>query len=141
LADTEHVRGRKGKASELLDAVFGAQRPPDLEVEYSGKVFNVMLLMYPFLSPAVVAVFNCREVAGEWWLEADYSLQCFDDRWAWWAVLSGLVCMLYVVGLPAAALLSVISRSPSIAFISAGYRTDGGRIILGWEVGVLCVPL
>ena len=34
------------------------------------------------------------------------------------------------------ALVSVIRRSPSIEFIAAGLRTDGGRIILGWEVSV-----
>jgi hypothetical protein len=125
---------RKGKVSRLLDALFGTQRPSELDVEYSGKVFNVMLLIYPFLSPAVVAVFNCREVAGEWFLEADYSLHCFDRRWSWWAAVSALVCVFYVAGLPCLALLSVIRRSPSIEFISAGLRTDGGRIILGWEV-------
>jgi hypothetical protein len=40
----------------------------------------------------------------------------------------------YVAGLPVMALVSVFRRSPSIEFIAAGYRTDGGRIILGWEV-------
>jgi hypothetical protein len=35
--------------------------------------------LYPFLSPAVVAVFNCREVAGVWYFEADYSIVCYDS--------------------------------------------------------------
>jgi hypothetical protein len=118
----------------LLAVVFGAQRPPELEAEYCGKAFNVMLLVYPFLSPAAIAVFNCREVAGTFYLEADYSLVCFDSRWGWWATVSAFVTVFYVVGLPCLALFSVIRQSPSIEFISAGYRTDGGRIILGWEV-------
>ena len=148
---------RKGKVAFLLGKLFGVDRPPELDVEYSGKAFNVMLLVYPFLSPAAVAIFNCREVAGEfdalypgalmccnllfsgffageWWLQADYSLRCFDARWNWWAAVSALVCTFYVAGLPCLALVSVIRRSPSIEFIAAGLRTDGGRIILGWEV-------
>jgi hypothetical protein len=118
----------------FLNKVFGAERPPELDVEYCGKAFNVMLLVYPFLSPAVVAVFNCREVAGDWWLESDYSLPCYDTRWYWWAAVSALVCVCYVAGLPILAFVAVIRRSPSIEFIAAGYRTDGGRVILGWEV-------
>jgi hypothetical protein len=125
---------RKSKVVWLVTKLFGAQRPPELEVEYCGKAFNVMLLVYPFLSPAAVAVFDCRKVAGTWYLEADYSLRCFDSRWLWWATVSVFVSVFYVLGLPCLALFSVIRRSPSIEFISAGYRTDGGRIILGWEV-------
>jgi hypothetical protein len=125
---------RTGKVAWLLSKVFGAERPPELDVEYSGKAFNAMLLVYPFLSPAVVAVFNCREVAGDRWLVSDYSLRCYDARWYWWAAVSALVCACYVAGLPILAFVSVIRRSPSIEFIAAGYRTDGGRIILGWEV-------
>jgi predicted outer membrane repeat protein len=125
---------RKGKVAWLVTKLFGVERPPELEVEYCGKAFNVMLLVYPFLSPAAVAVFDCRKVAGIWYLEADYSLRCFDSRWVWWATVSAFVSVFYVIGLPCLALFSVIRRSPSIEFISAGYRTDGGRIILGWEV-------
>jgi predicted outer membrane repeat protein len=125
---------RKVKIKTLVDAVFGADRPPGFDVKYSGRAFYVLLLIYPFLSPAVVAVFRCREVADGWYLVADYSLRCFDSQWTWWAVPSAAVCVFYVAGLPVLALLSVIRKSPSIEFISAGYRTDGGRIILGWEV-------
>jgi hypothetical protein len=125
---------RKGKVAWVVTKLFGAERPPELEVEYCGKAFNVMLLVYPFLSPAAVAVFDCREVAGIWYLEADYSLRCFDSRWGWWATVSAFVSVFYVLGLPCLALFSVIRRSPSIDFISAGYRIDGGSIILGWEV-------
>jgi predicted outer membrane repeat protein len=125
---------RTGKVAWLLSMIFGTERPPELDVEYSGKAFNVMLLVYPFLSPAVVAVFNCREISGNWFLEADFSVRCDDSRWELWATISAFVCMFYVAGLPIVALFSVIRRSPSIDFIAAGYRTDGGRIILGWEV-------
>jgi hypothetical protein len=127
---------RTGRVSLFVGKLFGVDRPPELDVEYSGKAFQVMLLVYPFLSPAVVAVFNCREVADEWWLEADYSLRCFDARWNWWAVVSALVCVFYVFGLPCLALFSVIRRSPSIEFIAAGYRSNGSSIVLGWEVSL-----
>jgi hypothetical protein len=65
LVPLAHQPNRKGKVTFLLGKLFGVDRPPELDVEYSGKAFNVMLLMYPFLSPAVIAIFNCREVAGE----------------------------------------------------------------------------
>jgi hypothetical protein len=125
---------RHGQLSRLMDRLFGAHRPPGFDVQYSAYVFNMMLLLYPFLSPAAVAVFNCREVAGSWYVEADYSLHCFDSRWNWWAAISTFVCVFYIAGFPCLVLYCVLSRSPSIEFISNGYRTDGGRVCLGWEV-------
>jgi predicted outer membrane repeat protein len=118
----------------LVGKLFGENRPQALEVEYSGKAFYAMLLVYPFLSPAAVAVFDCRELAGAWYLQADVSLHCFDSQWVFWAVISALICAFYVAGLPCIAFYSVIHRGAFTAFVSEGYRTDGGRICLGWEV-------
>jgi hypothetical protein len=128
------IATRRSPLDRMLDKLAGEDRSPALGVEYSGYCFNAMLLLYPFLSPAAVAVFNCRDVAGSWYLQADVSLNCFDDRWAFWAVISALICAFYVIGLPSIAFYSIIHGSASTAFISDGYRTDAGRICLGWEV-------
>jgi hypothetical protein len=68
---------QKGKVAFLLGKLFGVDRPPELDVEYSGKAFNSMLLMYPSLSPAVIARFNCGEVAGEF--DATYYFRGFSQ--------------------------------------------------------------
>ena len=118
----------------VLDTIFRAPRPPQLDQTYLTYLFNTLLFLYPFLSPAVVAVFNCREVAGVWYLEADYSIVCYDNRWGAWAVVAGVIVAIYVVGLPLITLRFVILRKPAMAFISSGYRKDGSTVVLAWEV-------
>jgi hypothetical protein len=118
----------------VADAVFGAQRPPELVLKYAGRAFNALLFFYPFVSSIVVAVFNCRELGGTWYLQVDYSLHCFDARWGWWATVAAIVSVVYVAGFPLFALHSVIHRGPAIHFIAEGYRADSGSIVLGWEV-------
>ena len=123
------------RLSEISDKIFGRQRPPELEARFGGYGYIVMLVVYPFLSPAAVSVFNCHSVNGVAYLEADYSLHCYDTAWKLYALLSGFVIVIYVFGLPCLTLYAVIQGWPSVAFISAGYRTDGGSITAGWEVG------
>jgi hypothetical protein len=137
-ADAESEFAGKGQikitAAWVFDTVFKSPRPPQLVNLYSTYVFNTMLFLYPFLSPAVTAVVNCREVAGMWWLEADYSIACFDSRWWVWAAIAITVIAIYVVGFPLVTLRFVILRKPAVAFISSGYRKDGSTVVLAWEV-------
>ena len=114
--------------------VFGAEQPKAIVAEYGALAYNVMLLLYPFISPAVVAVYDCREVAGVWYLEADYTIGCYDSRWRMWAVLSGCIFVFYVAGLPSLAFFSIVRRKSSVAFLSDGYREDGGLLVHAWEV-------
>jgi hypothetical protein len=109
-----------------------------LRVKYSEFAFNAGLLLYPFLSHAAVAVFKCAEVDGVFYLEADYTIRC-DGDWYLAAVGSTVICVLFVFGLPAYCACAIWRRDQAISFLAAGYRTDQGRVVLGWEVGIVLV--
>ena len=101
---------------------------------YIGYAFNVALILYPFLSRASFAIFKCRDVDGTLYLEADYTIQCEDAEWYWVAAGSTVLCLVYVLGLPMYVARDVRRGSNAICFYAEGYRTDRGRLALGWEV-------
>jgi hypothetical protein len=106
----------------------------ELRIKYSGFAFNAALLLYPFLSPAAVAVFNCLEVDGVLYLEADYTIRCDDDWYLVGQIGSAAICVFYVFGLPAFCAYAIWRREPAVSFLAEGYRRDKGRVVLGWEV-------
>jgi hypothetical protein len=132
-----HYTYTTGCVSEPAD-IGGDASESELRVKYSGFAFNAALLLYPFLSPAAVAVFNCLEVDGVLYLEADYNIRC-DDDWYLAAAGSAVVCVFYVFGLPAYCAYAVWRRNPAMIFLGDGYRTDRGRVVLGWEVSGLLI--
>jgi hypothetical protein len=101
---------------------------------YIGYAFNAALILYPFLSRASVAIFKCRDVDGTLYLEADYTIQCENTDWYLVAVGSSVICVVYVLGLPVFVARDVWRGSNAIRFYAEGYRTDRGRLALGWEV-------
>jgi predicted outer membrane repeat protein len=105
-----------------------------LRTKYSDYSFNAALVLYPFVSRSAGAVFNCREVDTILYLEADYTILCEATDWYWAAAGSTVVCLVYVLGLPVYVAYDVWSGRGSISFCAEGYRTDGGRLALGWEV-------
>ena len=68
------------------------------------KVFKVLAmfwtLCYPGVSVKMLRVFKCREVEGQWWLETDLRLACFDSVWWAHAVVAFVVLGLFTIGLP-----------------------------------------
>ena len=44
-------------------------------------LFVVILLVYPSLSGRAMEFFRCREVEGEQYLMADYSVECYNSKW------------------------------------------------------------
>jgi hypothetical protein len=68
------------------------------------------------------------------YLEADYTIQCEDAEWYWVAAGSTVLCLVYVLGLPMYVARDVRRGSSTIRFYAEGYRTDRGRLALGWEV-------
>ena len=39
----------------------------------------LMFIMYPMLCTNLLAVFQCREIDGLEWLEADLTIQCYTE--------------------------------------------------------------
>jgi hypothetical protein len=102
--------------------------------KYTSYAFNTALIFYPFLSRASVAIFKCREVAGSLYLEVDYTIQCRDVTWYWAAAGSTVIGLVYVLGLPMYVAREVRRGSSTTHVYTEGYRTDHGRLALGWEV-------
>jgi hypothetical protein len=128
-------RGTEAVVSSRDVDSAAAEAESELRAKYGGFAFNAALVLYPFLSPAAVAVFSCREVAGVSYLEADYSIRCDDD---WYLAVAGsaVICVFYVVGLPVYCARAILRRERAVSHFSAGYRTDQGRIVQGWEVSM-----
>jgi hypothetical protein len=103
-------------------------------LEMLRKFLLTSLVLYPFLSRASVAIFKCRDVDGTLYLEADYTIQCEDSEWYLAAVGSTVICLVYVLGLPMYVARDVWCGRNAISFYAEGYRTDRGRLALGWEV-------
>lgn len=77
---------------------------------------------------------------GEWYLEADLTLHCFDGTWAVFALLSGLLVCVFTVGLPLGIIMWLRRyrnrlREPAtiqaVGFLYAVY----GEQAYFWEVG------
>lgn len=57
-------------------------------------------VLYPMLVMKTFGVFKCREIEGDWWLEADVTLACYDDEWLPRAVLGAIGIVIYAIGIP-----------------------------------------
>ena len=61
----------------------------------------LMDFAFPVCSRTVLQIFRCRELGNAgFFLEADYSLRCYDSRWNAWMVLAAPAVLLYAVGIP-----------------------------------------
>ena len=110
-----------------------------------GRVFAKLsmfwLLCYPGVSVKLMRVFKCVYVQGEWWLEADMRLQCFDSGWYVAAVISAVMLCVYTAGLPIGIAvwlyrkrhtLSTEQTKVELGFLYEVYGTGKGQYL--WEV-------
>jgi hypothetical protein len=133
---------RRGK--QLVDGAGeeeadGARAPTPtststLHTQYTGYAFNAALVFYPFISRTAICIFKCREVDGTLFLEADYTQRCEGTIWYLAVAGSVVICVVYVLGLPAFVAREVMTRRTTISFYAHGYHIDRGRLALGWEV-------
>lgn len=66
--------------------------------------------VHPGVSLKIVRMFKCVQVDGTFWLAADMRLQCYDQRWAGYAVYAVLCGVVYVVGLPLGVFIVLFRR-------------------------------
>lgn len=64
------------------------------------RLSQFLLLIHPAVSLRMMRVFVCLEIEGEWWLAADLSLPCFDQRWTMHALVAAVIIALFTFGLP-----------------------------------------
>jgi hypothetical protein len=57
--------------------------------------------LYIGVATRIFRLFKCHEIAGKWYLMADYSVVCFERSWNATAVLGYMCMVVFVVGIPA----------------------------------------
>ena len=76
-----------------------------MHTEIRNSTWKMVLLslfvMYPMLVTKMLGVFLCRPIEGDWWLEADVSLQCYTDQWTLHAGIGMVGICAYCIGIPA----------------------------------------
>ena len=78
-------------------------------VFYRLVVFALFLL-YPVVSSTVLSFFVCRDVEGESYLVADFTVRCYDSRWYAFLPFALVMVAVYPVGV-VLALASALHRS------------------------------
>merc|ERR1711907_587525 len=68
------------------------------------RLFEILFLgtytFYTSVSTTIFRVFKCKEIQGQWFLEANYKVQCFQGTWWSYAVFAGAGVLVYIVGVP-----------------------------------------
>ncbi len=64
-------------------------------------VFVALFLMYPGVSSRALGFFVCREIDGEWYLQADFTLNCYTSEYARYTALAVMMILVYTLGIPA----------------------------------------
>lgn len=84
-----------------VDDIIFEKQANDIDNNTCQICLTAVFIMYPMLVTKMMGVFVCREIESEWWLEADVTLQCYNDSWVPRAVLGfiGIIC--YCIGIPA----------------------------------------
>lgn len=76
-----------------------------------GKVLHscvaIIIVAYPAVTRRLLQFFICREIDHKYYMECDYSLQCFDDTWFenLPSVLGGVI--VYTLGIPVTFVIQV----------------------------------
>jgi len=74
-----------------------------------SSVFLIAPLLYIPIAKASFKIFDCSRIAGgRYVLDSDFGVACFDGRWWSWAWIGILAVVVYVIGVPAHFLASVV---------------------------------
>eukprot|EP00944_MAST-04C_sp_MAST-4C-sp1_P003651 g3651.t1 len=60
----------------------------------------ISFAVYTGISTRIFRLFKCQEVQNVWYLQADFSVKCQEDRWNTNAIFAGIFMVLYVIGIP-----------------------------------------
>jgi hypothetical protein len=78
------------------------------------KVFKVtfmyMFFCYPGITLKLLRVFKCQKVEGLWYLEADYRLRCFTEKWWSVATYASIMLVVFTIGFPVAITYVLFNR-------------------------------
>eukprot|EP00656_Telonema_subtile_P018089 TRINITY_DN19748_c0_g1_i1.p1 TRINITY_DN19748_c0_g1~~TRINITY_DN19748_c0_g1_i1.p1 ORF type:complete len:1629 (-),score=429.64 TRINITY_DN19748_c0_g1_i1:239-5125(-) len=92
-----------------------------------------LFILYPVLVTKMSAAYQCRKVDGEWYLESDVTLPCYDQAWVPYALMGAAGIILYAIGIPAGFFYMLYTnrddlQSPDLVaklgFLYAGYQSS-----------------
>jgi len=88
-----HIRWNGLRWKSTSEAVIGA------DPLWKGALMTLFIL-FPIMALRVLAIFDCREIDGDFWLVSDVQLKCYDTRWATYAIVGFCGALVYPVGIP-----------------------------------------
>lgn len=87
------------------------------------KAFLFMLfIMYPAVSAVIFQLYKCKEVEGTYYLEADFTIQCFESEWNSYAYIGVFFILLYPIGIPLATFLILYSNRDRLTETATFYK-------------------
>ena len=63
-------------------------------------VLVVLFLVYPSVSATMLSVFNCKDIHGEAYLDADIQIVCYTTMHKLFMVMAAFGMMMYALGIP-----------------------------------------
>jgi len=97
-----------------------------------SKFMVLMFIMYPMLCTNLLAVFQCREIDGLEWLEADLTIQCYTESWTNEAILTLVFIVIFPFGVPAMT-YTLLSRNRHRLHIDAKFSKRLGFVYNRYE--------
>jgi hypothetical protein len=81
----------------VLSLIIKARkRPLQLRIVWNIIINHIMLflfIVYTGVSLKVLQMFKCREVDGEWYLEADLTIKCYDSTYRSYLILASFAVL------------------------------------------------
>lgn len=78
-----------------------------VQSRFYGIAWFLAFAMYPGLCSSVFGFFTCTQIGDAWYLTADYEVVCFSGAWTAHLAVAVLAFLLYVLGIPVAALFVI----------------------------------
>eukprot|EP00941_MAST-03F_sp_MAST-3F-sp1_P000066 g66.t1 len=89
------------------------------------KLVNTLaFLLYPNLGMKVFAILQCVEVEGEYFLERDLSIRCYEGRHTTMMIFAGLGMAIYVLGIPATYILALYGHRGKLMSMEEAAELD-----------------
>lgn len=107
-----------------------------------STIMSLMLLLHSTIASSVFSLFACRHLDNGTWLQEDLSLQCWQGRHLFYALVLGVPSLvIWVLGFPLAfgALLLGASREAHVTKLRYGFLYDGYKDRLFFWEGLVII--
>jgi len=121
---------------DMEDDLEKRNRIKSLRRRFGKLAIFTFFLMYPSVSSVVLKLYDCKQVAGTYYLLADFTIECYTKKWSNYALGNIPFLLLYPAGIPLTffALLYVNRHQltePKVR-LQLGFLYDGYSIDMWW---------